>query len=257
MLVFICEGGYNIFIDFWKGEFSKMSNAEEYIQKFKELEAVVKETFGLNDWDSVTNFLSKRDEYRPYREEIKYCQEVRNLLQHKQKIGGEYPVEPTDQMLEFLNKTVDSLKNRKKCEEIMVPISRLFYRKTEDSVFATVPRMKEIPSGHVPVLDDGKVVGVFTAVSFLNIMADKRGEPIEKNMTFEEVKEYIGFDSHDSEVYRFVKKNLYVDELKDVFEQTYSGGKRLAMVFITTNGKADGNLIGTISPWDVLGKDEN
>ena len=39
-----------------------MTNADEYIQKFKELESVVKETFGLNDWDSVTNFLSKRDE---------------------------------------------------------------------------------------------------------------------------------------------------------------------------------------------------
>ena len=76
-----------------------MTNADEYIQKFKELESVVKETFGLNDWDSVTNFLSKRDEYRPFREEIKYCQEVRNLHQHKQKIGGEYPVEPTREMI--------------------------------------------------------------------------------------------------------------------------------------------------------------
>ena len=233
-----------------------MSNAEEYIQKFKELEAVVKETFGLNDWDSITNFLSKRDEYRPFREEIKYCQEVRNLLQHKQKIGGEYPVEPTREMINFLERTINSLKNRKKCGEIMVPISRLFFRRENDSIRGTLFKMREIPSGHVPVLDnEGKVLGVFTAVSFLNIIADRKGNPLSPDADFEEAEKYISFDSHDSEVYRFVKSSLYVDELRDIFEQTYSGGKRLAMVFVTSNGMADGKLLGTISPWDVLGKE--
>lgn len=235
-----------------------MTNADKYIQKFKELEAIVKETFGLNDWDSITNFLSKRDEYRPFREEIKYCQEVRNLLQHKQKIGGEYPVEPTDEMINFLQKTIDSLKNRKKCGEIMVPLSRLFYRKTSESVKGTLGKMTKIPTGHVPIVDEnGRVCGVFTAVSFLHIIADKKGEPLGQDYSFADAKEYVSFKHHSSEVYSFVEKNLYVDELKEIFEKTYSGGKRLAMVFVTSNGKADGKLLGTISPWDVLGKEDN
>ena len=235
-----------------------MTNADKYIQKFKELEAIVKETFGLNDWDSITNFLSKRDEYRPFREEIKYCQEVRNLLQHKQKIGGEYPVEPTDEMINFLQKTIDSLKNRKKCGEIMVPLSRLFYRKTSESVKGTLGKMTKIPTGHVPIVDkNGRVCGVFTAVSFLHIIADKKGEPLGQDYSFADAKEYVSFKHHSSEVYSFVEKNLYVDELKEIFEKTYSGGKRLAMVFVTSNGKADGKLLGTISPWDVLGKEDN
>lgn len=240
-----------------KGERFFLTNADEYIQKFKELESIVKETFGLNDWDSVTNFLSKRDEYRPFREEIKYCQEVRNLLQHKQKIGGQYPVEPTREMIAFLERTINSLKNRKKCSEIMIPMSRLFFRREKDGIKETVPKMREIPSGHVPVLDDGgRVKGVFTPVSFLNLMADRRGEPLDFNADFLSVSKYTDFGHHDSEVYRFVNGSLYVDELKDIFEQTYSGGKRLAMVFVTSNGKPDGRLLGTISPWDVLGKEE-
>ncbi len=233
-----------------------MTNADIYIQKFKELESIVKETFGLNDWDSVTNFLSKKDEYRPYREEIKYCQEVRNLLQHKQKIEGEYPVQPTEEMINFLQKTIDSLKSRKKCGEIMIPMSRLFYKKESDNVRGTLARMREIPSGHVPILDEnGKVAGVFTANAFLNMMADRKGEPIEAGYSFADAKKYVALNSHESEVYRFVNKSLYVDELKDIFEHTYSGGKRLAMVFVTANGRADGRLIGTISPWDVLGRE--
>ncbi len=235
-----------------------MTNADEYIQKFKELESVVKNTFGLNDWDSVTNFLSKQGEYRPFREEIKYCQEVRNLLQHKQKIGGEYPVEPTREMINFLERTIDSLKNRKTCGEIMVPLSRLFYRKETDSIRGTLEKMRKIPSGHVPVIDkSGKISGVFTAVSFLNMIADKNGEPPSPGFSFSEAEKYITLDHHDSEVYRFVKSSLYADELKDIFEHTYSGGKRLAMVFVTENGKPDGRLIGTISPWDILGKQDS
>ena len=234
-----------------------MTNADEYIQKFKELEAVVKETFGLKDWDSVTNFLSKRDEYRPFREEIKYCQEVRNLLQHKQKIGGEYPVEPTREMINFLEKTINSLKNRKKCGEIMVPKSRLCFLGENDDLKHTIRKMRELSIGHVPVLDgNGKVSGVFTAFSLLNIMADRKGEPLPENFSFADAKKYIGLDFHDSEVYSFAEKNLYVDEPKNVFEKTYSGGKRLAMVFITSNGKEDGKLLGIISPWDVLGKED-
>lgn len=233
-----------------------LSNADIYIQKFKELESVVKETFGLNDWDSVTNFLSKRDEYRPYREEIKYCQEVRNLLQHKQKIDDEYPVQPTEEMIGFLQKTIDSLKNRKKCGEIMVPFGKLFYKRESDKVWGTLAKMREIPSGHVPVLDeDERVTGVFTASAFLYMMADRKGELIEKDYSFKDAEKYVAFDSHDSEVYRFVSRNLYVDELRDIFEKTYSGGKRLAMVFVTENGKEGEKLLGTISPWDVLGKD--
>ena len=233
-----------------------MTNADEYIQKFKELEAIVKDTFGLNDWDSVTNFLSKREEYRPFREEIKYCQEVRNLLQHKQKIGGEYPIQPSREMIAFLERTIDSLKNRKKCSEIMVPAGRIFSRNITDNLYDTIGKMRESSLGHVPVLyENGVVAGVFTSFSFFNLMADQKGERIPKMLTFENIKEYIAFDYHSSETYRFVSGNLFVDELKEIFESIYSGGKRLSMVFVTSNGKKDGKLLGIISPWDVLGKE--
>ena len=158
-------------------------------------------------------------------------------------------------MISFLEKTIDSLKNRKTCGEIMVPFEKLFYRTKKDSVRSTLEQMRKISYGHVPVLDEKKrVFGVFTAVSFLNIMADRKGEPLPLEFNFFDAEKYIAFDHHDSEVYRFVKTSLFVDELKDIFENTYSGGKRLAMVFVTANGKPEEKLLGIISPWDVLGK---
>ena len=166
------------------------------------------------------------------------------------------PMTPKE-MINFLEKTINSLKNRKKCEEIMVPINRLFCKNSFESVKGTLGKMIELSIGHVPVLDENKKVsGVFTAFSLLSIMADRKGEPLSENFSFTDAKKYIRLDLHDSEVYSFAEKNLYVDELKNIFEKTYSGGKRLAMVFITSNGKEDGKLLGTISPWDVLGKED-
>ncbi len=230
-----------------------LSNADEYIQKFKELEAAVKETYGLKDWDSVTGFLSKQDGFKPYKEEIKYCQEVRNLLQHKQKIGGEYPIEPTKEMLVFLENTINKIKNRKKCGEIMIPRSRTFYKKKSDKIRGTVPKMRENSLSHVPILDErGSVCGVFSLFSFFNIMADRVSS---ENSTFGDICEYIALDYHRTETYCFVSRKLYTDELKALFEKTYSGGKRLSMVFVTQNGKPDEKLLGIISPWDILGKE--
>lgn len=232
-----------------------MTNADRYIQKFKELESVVKETFGLNDWDSVTNFLSKKDEYRPYREEIKYCQEVRNLLQHKQKIGNEYPVQPSEEMIAFLEQTIASLRDRKTCGEIMTPLAKVFYRNINSQIKESIPKMREGSFSNIPILyDNGFVAGVFTTFSLFNLVAERNDCGLSKDMTFAEAKDYIALDFHKTETYRFAEKGLYVDELKDIFEKTYSGGKRLSMVFVTSNGKKDGKLLGIISPWDVLGK---
>ncbi len=230
-----------------------MNNAEIYIQKFKELEAVVKETFGLNDWDSVTNYLSKKDEYRPFREEIKYCQEVRNLLQHKQKIDDEYPVLPSDEMIVFLEKLINSIRNRKSCGEIMTPLSKLFYKRIDDKIMESLPKMRESSYSNIPILyDNGFVAGVFTTFSFFNMIADRKDCNLSRETTFADAKEYIGLDYHKTEVYRFAESKLYVDELKDIFENTYSGGKRLSMVFVTSNGQKDGKLLGIISPWEAL-----
>ena len=180
---------------------------------------------------------------------------MRNLLQHKQKIGGEYPVQPTEEMIAFLERTIDSLKNRKKCSEIMVPADKIYSRKTTDTVRGTLGKMKEASFSNIPVLyENGFVAGVFTAFSLFSLIADLGGEKIPEELTFANVKEYIAFDYHKTEEFRFAGAALYVDELKEIFERSYSGGKRLSMVFITSNGKKDGKLLGIVSPWDVLGK---
>ena len=69
-----------------------MSNAEIYIETYKTLEETVREIYHLKETDSISWYLRNRKEFAQDAEEIKYCQEVRNLLQHRRKIQGDYPV---------------------------------------------------------------------------------------------------------------------------------------------------------------------
>lgn len=233
-----------------------LNNAELYIQKYKELESAVRERFGLQEWDSVSYYLSKRDEFKFCRDEIKYCQEVRNLLQHRQMIGEKYPVEPSKEMLEFLQNTINAVLDRKTCAEIMVPLKSAVCCKVTDRVLDRIDEIGLSTHSHVPVLRGNNVVGVFTPTSFLSYMVDCRRSP-DENMTFGKLEKYIHFDHHSTEAYAFISGSLHVDELKDMFEDFYSSGRRLCMAFVTDNGKGDGNLLGIISPWDILGKTED
>lgn len=233
------------------------TNADIFIQKFKELEAAIRSTLGLNDWDSITKAISGKEEYAGIKDNLKYCQDIRNILQHKVKIDGEYPVQPTDELIEMLDDVTVRFTNRQKADKIMIPRKDIFCRKLEDNIFATIPYMRNSAHNHVPILgQSGNVVGVFTAVSFLKIMADRKDHKDDKSLIFQDVTDYISFDHHATEEYRFIKGNLYVDELKVLFENLYSNGKRLSMVFITDNGKEDGKLQGIITPWDILGKEQ-
>ena len=51
-----------------------MTNAEIFIEKYKQLEEVVRSTYNLKNSDSISFYLSNQNIYQRYGDEIKYCQ---------------------------------------------------------------------------------------------------------------------------------------------------------------------------------------
>ena len=80
-----------------------MSNADIYISKYKELEATVRSVYQLSENDSISHCLKNKSEFRRFRDDISYCQEIRNILQHKTTFSGTYAVEPSDSMISFID----------------------------------------------------------------------------------------------------------------------------------------------------------
>lgn len=227
-----------------------MSNAENFIDKYKQLEEVVRTTYGLNDSDSISHYLTEQNKFRKYKSEIKYCQEVRNLLNHKKKIGGSYAVEPSVQMISFINSLIENIKSRPKCRDIS--IKDICWRPLEGSVKETMQTMKEKGFSNIPILRNNLVVGVFDENSLFNYLVSEGSVSISDSLTFADIKDYISLGGRDSEKFIFFSGNHYVDTLEDEFEKVHRKGGRVGLALITANGRSDEPLQGIITPWDII-----
>ena len=97
-----------------------MTNSEIFLEKYKQLEETVHSTYNLRNEDSISYYLTGQSKYKRYADDIRYCQDVRNLLSHKKKISDSFAVEPNEKMIQFVDSLINSIKNRPKCSDIQI-----------------------------------------------------------------------------------------------------------------------------------------
>lgn len=232
---------------------SMSDTAEKFIEKYKELEEAVRITYGLKDSDSISYYLTGQKEYQKYKDDIKYCQEVRNLLSHKKKINGSYAIEPSVEMLRFIDNLIDRIRDRTKCFDIQVGMKNVYWQPMDGKVKQTMQNMRRCMYSHVPILDnDGVVIGVFDENSVFNYLADEEKVEINDSLTFADISKYISLHDREMESFVFFRPNEYVEELENQFESARRKGRRIGIAFITSNGTSDGKLQGIITPWDII-----
>ena len=229
-----------------------MDNAEIFIEKYKQLEELVRSTYNLKNSDSISAYLSSQNVYQRYRDEIRYCQEVRNLLSHKKKISNNFAVEPSQQMIDFIDNLINKIKKRTKCYEIQISESQVCWKSMNDSVKETIKEMSDKLYTHIPIIEDGKVVGVFDENSIFNYLSKQEIIMIEDKTTFNDIKDFIGLYDSEMEEFIFFRSNSYLEELENEFEKAYRKGKRIGIAFMTQNGKSYEKLQGIITPWDMI-----
>lgn len=229
-----------------------MSNADIFIDKYKQLEEAVRITYNLDYHDSISYYLSNHEKYKKYKDEIIYCKEVRNLLSHKKKISGNFSVEPTKEMIEFLDSLINKIKNRKKCLEIQTPLKNLFYQSLNGKVKDTIKIMNERHFSNVPILEKGFLIGILNQNAILDYIASEENSFIDDKLTFNDIKEYISLDNKENNDYLFYSVHKYAEQLEEEFENLKRNGKKIKIVFLTENGKREEKLKGIITPWDII-----
>lgn len=79
---------------------------EEFLDKYKQMEVLVRGEYNLGNNDSVMNFLISNNEFKALENELDLCRDTRNLLSHNPKINGEYAVYPSEEMIKLLDKVI-------------------------------------------------------------------------------------------------------------------------------------------------------
>lgn len=230
-----------------------MCNADIFIDKYQQLEEAIRSTYQITDSNSaVVYYLENQSHFKAFKEEIRYCRQVRNLLIHKKKINHNFAVEPSTSMIEFLDKLIEQVKSRTKCRTIAIEISNVFWQDINGNVKAAMKTMQQKLFTHVPILQDGIVTGVFDENSIFNYLAKEEIVDIDDHLTFQDIRPFLSLDKREMEEFIFIEKNCYVDELEEKIEQAFLKNKRIGLAFITENGKPTQKLQGIITPWDII-----
>ncbi len=234
-----------------------MTNAEIFINKFKELENLLRIKFQINDYNiSALNKIENMPQFKHLKDDLKYIREIRNLLQHKPNIKGQYPVEPNIEIVNNIQNIINYINNPPKAYDKCIPINSICYAELEDKIYPYMIKMKENTFTHIPILKNGVVQGVFSENTLF-------GALIEDELIYEKdktcfsdklINKYCLLENHITETFHFIDKQKYIEDVKELFLQSFSKKQRLSMIFITQNGLPNEKLLGILTPWDVLGK---
>lgn len=235
-----------------------MIKTEKFLDKYRQLEDVVRHVYHLQESESISYFLTKQGKYKKYADKIRYCQEVRNFLAHKKTIDGNFAIEASDAMIMFIEDLINIINNRPKCSDIHISFKNIYWRDLNDPVKETISVMRQHLYTHVPILNsDGVVVGVFDENSIFAYIADEEIVSIDGNLNFRDIQKYLQISEREMESFIYIQPNMYVEELETLIDEAFHKGKRIGLVFVTASGKSCDKLQGIITPWDIISSKPN
>ena len=227
-----------------------MTKTDQFLDLYKKLENTANTHYHIRGSGSAIAKLQRRQEFSNIHQELDYIRDVRNLLTHRPRIGEFYAVEPTDAMLSLLEKLIDRLEHPLSAIRIAVPLEEVLSASLDSPVLDSLEKMYKRAFSHMPILEDGKVVGVFSGSSLMNCVLYKH-IMFSGDLKFRDIKDTFTFDQHPSETFRFVSRDTLVSDISDMFDETLQQEERIGMIFVTENGKSDEELLGIITAWDV------
>ncbi len=230
---------------------SDINRTEEFLDKYKQMETLVRNEYNLDNNESVMNFLINNKDFKEIENELDLCRDTRNLLSHNPKINGEYAVYPSEEMIKLLDKVIQKVARPLKAANVMVKKSELCYMSMEDKVRDAMATMKENSYKHIPILEDGVLVGLFSAKTVLDIMVTEGADAFSSEITFDMIQKYISIENVTSNKFTFVGNSTLVSEIKDIFKEDIDNKERINIIFVTQHGKRDEKLLGIITAWEI------
>ncbi len=235
-----------------------MSNADVFLELYKNLEELleVKYSDGRRYTGSTILRYYNDDEGKKWREELNVCREMRNMLSHHADIGGKPVFEPSDAVIAVMREIIEDVKNPPVAMSIATPREKLVSCSYSDRAEDVVRRMKERGYSHVPVIENGRLVGVFSVGTAFSMIVKYGSDSLHKDSTIRDFKEFLPIDKHETEKFGFVADSAPYSSLKYRFTAKGPRERRLAALFVTANGRENEKVLGIITPWDMIKESE-
>ena len=236
-----------------------MQNNDEFIRKYNELDCLIGEKFNRESDDSSIYFLvnkyrrSRIEKERVYSTKLDSIRKIRNLMVHESGIIDEL-FTVSDDVINFLDELIDYLRNPVRAKDVMTPLSKLIYGKKDDSLYYLIEKIVKDGISNIPILDEEKkVIGVFNSDVLLNLSLDK--VKVNNETKILDIMSYVKLNNQLNLRFIFVTGEYEIDVLNDYFafsKEQYK--KRLPIIFVSASGKETSQLLGIVSPIDLIRK---
>ena len=106
--------------------------------------------------------MEDKSQFRHLKDDLKYIREIRNILQHKPNINGEYPIQPNSQIVENIQRIIEYIENPPRAYSYCIKINDICFASGEELIFPHMQTMKEKVYTHIPILENDVVKEVFS-----------------------------------------------------------------------------------------------
>lgn len=225
------------------------NKAQQFLERYREIEEWV-----LNNLNVVEmKDLEQMPQYKSLRSNLSFCRILRNLLSHYDwsKAGNDMVI-VTDQALRQVNNLYYSL-NPVTLMRIAIRAGQIFAPMSTDSVLNAIKVMHRNDYSYIPIVDNHRIVGVFSIKTLLRIAAEDKIQELTDSLTFLDILDFIRISENPENQYSFIDTNTTVEDASEMFQRSKRRKKKLDVLFITDNGRADGTLQGMLTPTDLIG----
>jgi len=233
-----------------------MRNGELFIQKFNELDHVLRQITGVAGEDRYSPFskvvdlvADKNVAVRKRKEILKRIGKLRNAIIHDRDYPNRILADPRSEVIEELESVLAAIARPQKLIPKFQKTIRIFTGK--HSLADCLSFMIENDFSQVVVAHESEYVLLSSEgiVKWLENardvgLADLEGASVLDALRFE-----------DRNICRYLSRNDPVDAAFEMFEKAIGSGiPRLQGILITENGKPQERPRGIVTPWDLLGE---
>ena len=193
-------------------------------------------------------------ESEPFRQKLDLCRQVRNLITHTAKTDGKAPVEPADDLIQALENTLSYLRKPPLAAEHATPADKLFVASLSDRMVWLMRKMEQKGFSHVPVADGKRLKGIFSMSTLFTLIMNGESNHLDDQTRMNDILDDIAPDKHSAERFLFLPPNATAFQAEEAFtKRNAPHEKRVAAIFITSDGTPGSELIGMLTPWDLMG----
>mgnify|MGYP002569428686 CR=1 FL=1 len=138
-------------------------------------------------------------------------------------------------------------------DSIAHPYSELLTTKPHHKIAELMRRMHKSGAAYVPVIEDGQLAGVFSMSALTAYISAKGISDINEELTIAQMEPYYRINNAKrTEAFFSVDANADIYDIDNIFNKTVNTGLSIGAVFITHDGSNNGQLLGMVTPFDLV-----